>query len=39
MGRGSEEREVAPAHTWLLAVGWGRHGLLDPAAVPGRGAG
>jgi hypothetical protein len=36
MGRGSGEREVAPAHTSLLAVGWRRHGLLDPAAVPGR---
>ncbi len=26
---------VAPARTWLLAVGWRRHGLLDPADVPG----
>lgn len=33
--------EVAPAHTWLLAQGWRRHGLIDPAEVPshaGRGA-
>jgi REP element-mobilizing transposase RayT len=26
---------VARAETWLLAVGWRRHGLLDPADVPG----
>jgi hypothetical protein len=26
---------VARARTWLLAVGWRRHGLLDPADVPG----
>ncbi len=26
---------VAPAHTWLLAEGWRRHGLLDPQDVPG----
>ncbi len=26
---------VARAKTWLLAVGWRRHGLLDPAGVPG----
>lgn len=26
---------VARARTWLLSVGWRRHGLLDPAAVPG----
>ncbi len=26
---------VARAKTWLLAVGWRRHGLLDPADVPG----
>src|SRR5690606_25673201 len=25
---------VAQAHTWLLAKGWRRHGLLDPAIVP-----
>jgi REP-associated tyrosine transposase len=26
---------VAHARTWLLTVGWRRHGLLDPADVPG----
>ncbi|SRR6266404_6042711 len=26
---------VAQARTWLLKVGWRRHGLLDPADVPG----
>ncbi len=29
------ERPVATARTWLLAVGWRRHGLIDPADVPG----
>jgi hypothetical protein len=29
-------REVAPPRTWLLSVGWRRHGLVDPAEVPGR---
>jgi REP element-mobilizing transposase RayT len=28
---------VATARTWLLRVGWRRHGLLDPADVPGTG--
>jgi len=28
---------VARARTWLLAVGWRRRGLLDPAIVPGGG--
>ena len=32
-----EIRPVARARTWLLAVGWRRHGLLDPADVPGSG--
>jgi hypothetical protein len=27
---------VTRARTWLLAIGWRRHGLLDPADVPGR---
>jgi REP element-mobilizing transposase RayT len=27
--------EVAPARTWLLRVGWRRHGLVDPSEVPG----
>jgi hypothetical protein len=26
---------VARARTWLLTVGWRRHGLLDPGDVPG----
>ena len=26
---------VAAARTWLLAVGWRRHGLIAPADVPG----
>jgi hypothetical protein len=26
---------VARPRTWLLAIGWRRHGLLDPADVPG----
>ena len=26
---------VARARTWLLAIGWRRHGLIDPAEVPG----
>jgi REP element-mobilizing transposase RayT len=25
---------IASPRTWLLAVGWRRHGLLDPAEVP-----
>ena len=30
-----ERPPVARARTWLLAVGWRRHGLLDPSDVPG----
>jgi hypothetical protein len=26
---------VARARTWLLRIGWRRHGLIDPSAVPG----
>ena len=26
---------VARAKTWLLTVGWRRHGLIDPTDVPG----
>jgi REP element-mobilizing transposase RayT len=26
--------EVAAPHTWLLRVGWRRHGLVDPAELP-----
>lgn len=33
--RNLERRPVARARTWLLAVGWRRWGLLDPAEVPG----
>jgi REP element-mobilizing transposase RayT len=28
-------RDVAPPRTWLLTAGWRRHGLIDPAEVPG----
>jgi REP element-mobilizing transposase RayT len=28
-------REVSRPRTWLLSVGWRRHGLIDPAEVPG----
>src|SRR5262245_10616663 len=31
--RGSPE--VARPHTWLLRVGWRRHGLVDPGEAPG----
>jgi hypothetical protein len=31
----SERPPVARARTWLLTAGWRRHGLLDPAGVPG----
>lgn len=27
---------VAPPRTWLLRVGWRRHGLVDPEEIPGR---
>jgi REP element-mobilizing transposase RayT len=33
---GNARPPVARARTWLLTVGWRRHGLLDPADVPGR---
>jgi REP element-mobilizing transposase RayT len=29
--------EVARPRTWLLRIGWRRHGLLDPREVPGAG--
>jgi REP element-mobilizing transposase RayT len=32
---GSRPRDVAPPRTWLLSAGWRRHGLIDPAEVPG----
>jgi REP element-mobilizing transposase RayT len=28
---------VSAARTWLLRVGWQRHGLIDPSEVPGLG--
>jgi hypothetical protein len=31
----SGDAPVARARMWLLAVGWRRRGLLDPADVPG----
>lgn len=32
----SRSMEVAPARSWLLRVGWARHGRpIDPAEVPG----
>jgi REP element-mobilizing transposase RayT len=37
-GRRSEPERATPvaqAHTWLLRAGWRRHGLLDPAEIPG----
>jgi hypothetical protein len=30
-----ESCPVAAPHTWLLRVGWRRHGLLDPSEIPG----
>jgi putative transposase len=27
--------EVARPRTWLLRIGWRRHGLVDPSEVPG----
>jgi REP element-mobilizing transposase RayT len=35
MAAGAEPPEVARAHSWLLATGWRRRGLIDPAEVPG----
>jgi REP element-mobilizing transposase RayT len=32
---GRDHPPVARARTWLLTIGWRRHGLLDPADVPG----
>ena len=31
----NEPPPIAAARTWLLRVGWRRHGLIDPAEVPG----
>jgi REP element-mobilizing transposase RayT len=30
-----ELREGAPPHTWLLSIGWRRHGRVDPVETPG----
>ena len=30
-----QPRPTATARTWLLAIGWRRHGLLVPTEVPG----
>jgi REP element-mobilizing transposase RayT len=35
MGDPPAERDVAPSHTWLLSIGWRRHGLVDPEETPG----
>ncbi len=32
---GRSRAAVAGPHTWLLRQGWRRHGLIDPADVPG----
>jgi hypothetical protein len=32
-----EQRAVAQPQTWLLAIGWRCHGLVDAAEVPGSG--
>jgi hypothetical protein len=32
----AEPPPVAAPRTWLLRVGWRRHGLIEPAEVPGR---
>jgi hypothetical protein len=32
--KAADIREVAPARTWLLQIGWRRHGLIDLAEVP-----
>jgi len=31
----SDEPAVAAPRTWLLRVGWRRHGLIDPSEIPG----
>jgi hypothetical protein len=30
-----ERPPVAPPRFWLVTIGWRRHGLIDPADVPG----
>jgi REP element-mobilizing transposase RayT len=34
-GRWFANWRTPPPRTWLLAVGWRRHGLIDPSEVPG----
>ena len=36
-GSAPAPRSVAPPRTWLLKVGWRRHGLISPSEVPGGG--
>ena len=36
-GFNAQPREVAPPRSWLLRVGWRRHGLIAPSEVPGLG--
>src|SRR5688572_971937 len=31
---GSSKRFLASARTWLLSIGWRRHGLIDPGELP-----
>jgi REP-associated tyrosine transposase len=33
--RMSDPIPVARPRTWLLAIGWRRHGLIDPSEIPG----
>ncbi len=35
LGRAQDPPAVAPPRTWLLRIGWRRHGLVDPGEVPG----
>jgi hypothetical protein len=30
-----DEPAVAAPRTWLVRVGWRRHGLIDPSEIPG----
>jgi hypothetical protein len=33
--RPGEYGPIVEACTWLVRIGWRRHGAIDPAAVPG----
>jgi hypothetical protein len=33
--RTGEVWSQSPPRTWLLSIGWRRHGLVDPGEVPG----